>query len=102
MERCIMKMTKLEKALQKAGFDALALPHDCGYGYHVRIHHPNVFTTSIIQTPYSYGWSDGLFEVAIMKGEELVYTTPITSDVLGYLSVEEVVEYHLYPIFAKS
>ncbi len=59
----------------------------------------NGYGVSIISNEYSYGGRDGLFEVAILKGDEedydLCYDTPITSDVLGYLSdkdVEDLIE----------
>ena len=37
----------------------------------------------------SYGGDDGLWELAVMKGGDLCYTTPITNDVVGYLSEKE-------------
>ena len=49
---------------------------------------------SVIMTPYSYGGSDGLYEIAVLKGLEeeweICYDTPITDDVIGYLTKEEV------------
>jgi hypothetical protein len=58
---------------------------------------PNGYGVSIIQSTYSYGGSSGLWEMAILKGNEdewdLTYDTPITSDVLGHLSESEVNEY---------
>jgi len=46
----------------------------------------------------SYGIGQGLWEMAILEGNEkdgwhLTYNTPITDDVIGYLSEEEVSEY---------
>lgn len=44
----------------------------------------------------TYGGRSGLYELAVLNGtqakSELCYTTPITGDVLGYLTPEEVVE----------
>lgn len=49
---------------------------------------------SVIMTPYSYGGSDGLYEVAILQGNDdewsITYDTPITDDVIGYLTKEDV------------
>ncbi len=54
----------------------------------------NGYGLSIIRNGFSYGGSHGLFEVAILEGNEeayeLTYNTIITSDVLGHLSIEEV------------
>jgi hypothetical protein len=54
----------------------------------------NGYGASVICTPYSYGGTKGLYEVAVLKGGKdeacLTYDTPITDDVLGYLSEQEV------------
>lgn len=56
----------------------------------------NGYGASVIQGPYSYGGDEGLYELAVIvwEGETygLTYDTPITSDVLGYLTPEEVDE----------
>lgn len=55
---------------------------------------PNNYGASIIKNEWSYGGKDGLWEVGVIffDGDdyELTYSTPITSDVLGYLTDEEV------------
>ena len=57
---------------------------------------PNKYGASIIKHRGSYGYEEDLFELAVLSWEdgkyELTYKTPITSDVLGYLSNEEVLE----------
>lgn len=53
---------------------------------------PNGYGASIITGPYSYGGDRGLYEIAVLHPEELCYSTPVTDDVMGYLSAEEVVE----------
>lgn len=47
---------------------------------------------SVVRGSTTYGGSQGLFELAILEDGRCCYTTPITSDVLGYLSEAEVLE----------
>jgi hypothetical protein len=52
---------------------------------------PNGYGASIVQGEYTYGGKDGLYEIAVFgKDGHITYSTPITDDVLGYLSEEEV------------
>lgn len=57
----------------------------------------NGLGASVVSHKYSYGGTDGLYELAVIKGDEdvwvLTYDTPITSDVLGHLTEEEVESY---------
>ena len=57
----------------------------------------NGYGVSIIQHNFSYGGDRGLWELAVIKkieneeeGWDICYDTPITSDVLGHLSENEV------------
>ena len=51
----------------------------------------NGYKASIIQNSLSYGGKEGFYELAVMYQEEkILYNTPITVDVLGWLTVEEV------------
>ena len=53
---------------------------------------PNGYGASVIRHKGSYGYSKGLWELAVLdEFGELDYTTPITNDVLGHLSEEEVI-----------
>jgi hypothetical protein len=58
----------------------------------------NTFGGSVVKHQYSYGGHAGKWELAVIKWEsnlsdwDLVYHTPITSDVLGWLDQEEVNE----------
>lgn len=60
---------------------------------------PNGYGVSVVQftTPYgsgSYGADEGLYELAILKGIEekceICYDTPITDDVMGYLTIDDI------------
>lgn len=57
---------------------------------------PNNYGASVIKNKYSYGGTENLWEVGVIffygDDYELTYSTPITSDVLGYLTDEEVCE----------
>lgn len=50
---------------------------------------PNGYGASVIKGPYTYGGKKGLWELAVLKGEELCYDTDITSDVIGHLNDPE-------------
>lgn len=56
----------------------------------------NGYGASVVQHPHSYGGDEGLFELGVVKFEEgtdnwrLNYLTPITDDVIGYLTEEGV------------
>ena len=52
----------------------------------------NGYGASVINGPYSYGGDAGLYELAVLHGEKLCYSTPITNDVVGWQSPAEVVE----------
>ena len=51
----------------------------------------NNYGASVVSSRFSYGGDAGLFEVAVldMKGE-IVYDTPVTDDVVGYLDFDGV------------
>jgi hypothetical protein len=56
----------------------------------------NSYGVSVIKSEYSYGGRDGLYEVAVLRGNsdewDIVYDTSITEDVVGYLSKDGVDE----------
>jgi len=51
---------------------------------------PNGYGASVIRHEGSYGYSQGLWELAVLDGDDLCYSTPVASDVLGYLTEEDV------------
>ena len=54
----------------------------------------NGFGASVVQGPHTYGGNDGKWELAVIKWDgdkfKLNYDTPVTSDVIGHLSENEV------------
>lgn len=60
----------------------------------------NGYGASVVRHFFSYGSEDGLWELAVIKFKpdsehdfQLVYDTPITKDVIGGLTEEQVAEY---------
>lgn len=53
----------------------------------------NGYGASIISHPGSYGYEDGLYELAVLKDGDICYETYLTEDVLGYLTQEDVDDY---------
>lgn len=51
---------------------------------------PNGFGASVVRGTFSYGGDEGLYELAVLHRGDITYETPITDDVLGYLSDDEV------------
>lgn len=73
-----------------AKFEDLAFkPGQLG-GAHAIVVFPNGYGASIVCNPFSYGGPKGLYEIAVLDGQSITYDTPITSDVLGYLTEEDV------------
>lgn len=61
----------------------------------------NGYGASVIKGKHTYGGSEGLWELAVIQWNEdnyeLTYDTPITDDVIGYLT-EDKVKYYLKQI----
>lgn len=60
--------------------------------YRNTISFDNGYSASIVSNEYSYGGDRGLFEVAVIFDGQIVYDTPITSDVMGFLGFSQVAE----------
>jgi hypothetical protein len=61
------------------GLNAARIMFDNGYG------------ASVIIGPHTYGGEDGLYELGVLgKDKKLTYDTPVTDDVEGYLSEDDV------------
>jgi hypothetical protein len=62
-----------------------------GYGIRASIKFDNGYGVSVIRTERSYGGAAGLYELAVLdKYGDMVYDTPITDDVLGHLTEDDV------------
>lgn len=53
-----------------------------------RLNFPNGYTASVLRGGHFYT-AGGTYEIAVMRDGNMVYDTPITDDVLGYLSLDE-------------
>lgn len=62
-------------------------------GIFARIFFANGYGASVIKNKYSYGNEKGLYEIAVLNSDKaIIYNTPITKDVIGNLTPEEVTE----------
>lgn len=50
----------------------------------------NGYGASVIRHQGSYGYAQGKWELAVLQGGELCYSTSITDDVIGHLTEDEV------------
>jgi hypothetical protein len=64
----------------------------CINGIQAIVSFDNGYSTSIVKHSFSYGNEDGLYELAVVHDNMLDYSTPITDDVLGYLTEKQVSE----------
>ena len=75
--------------------------YSAGYGVQAKHFFDNGYGISVVRFKYSYGYEQGLYESAVLKGTEedwhICYDSVITDDVLGYQTEEEV-EVLLYEI----
>ena len=68
-------------------------PHPTGLGgVQATIGFDNRYGASVVCTNFSYGGTLGLYELAVLHDGEITYDTPITGDVMGYLTEDEVTE----------
>lgn len=81
-----MQMNTDTQSLDLSGFNTT--PHGSRGGTDVSF--PNGYGASIIHHATSYGYSDGLFELAVRYAGDITYRTPITDDVLGCLTADDV------------
>ena len=73
-------------------FNDLEFKQDIQRGLNAaRIMFDNGYGASVVVGPYTYGGEDGLYELAVLDSNgKLTYETPVTDDVEGYLSEDDV------------
>jgi hypothetical protein len=74
-------------------FNDLVFKQDIQRGLNAaRIMFDNGYGASVVIGPYTYGGEDGLYELAVILGSDgkLTYDTPVTDDVEGYLTEDDV------------
>jgi len=73
-------------------FDALIFkPHPAGMGgTRAVIDYPNGYGASVITGKVFYTDEEHPYELAVMDANGITYTTPLTEDVLGYLTKDDV------------
>ena len=73
-------------------FNDLVFKQDIQRGLNAaRIMFDNGYGASVIIGPHTYGGEDGLYELGVLgKDKKLTYDTPVTEDVKGYLSEDDV------------
>ncbi len=68
--------------------------HDFHDGVQALHFFPNGYGVSVVRFPGSYGFAEGLYEVAVLKGDankyDLCYDTPVTDDVMGHRDEQDV------------
>lgn len=91
-------MNDLLRKLKNIGGEVIEWMYFEGLGAYTsyRTRYNNGFGASIVCHPGSYGFEDGLYELAVIKWKNdkfhLTYDTPITDDVLGFLEPEDVIK----------
>ncbi len=84
-------ITKIKnmKAFKDLKFKTIDSEHITGVT--TSLHFKNGYGISVISHTYSYGGDRGLYEIAVLDSQgRLTYDTPITDDVIGYLTEKEV------------
>lgn len=67
-------------------------PHPNLPGIRAQLDFPNGYGVSVIAGEPFYTDPERPYEVAVWKGDDLTYDTPITSDVIGYCTPEAVTD----------
>ena len=69
-------------------------PHPVGFGLdtQARMTFPNGYGVSVVTGMHAYSSEGHPYEVAIFDGNGLTYSTPITDDVIGHQTAEDVTD----------
>ncbi len=73
-------------------FNDLEFKQDIQRGLNAaRVMFDNGYGASVVVGPHTYGGEDGLYELGVLgKDKKLTYDTPVTDDVEGYLTEDDV------------
>ena len=91
----MMKLTEnqgevMEDRLMKGGAMVEKVDMPELNGYQLLYKFDNGYGASVVKHDYSYGGKKGKYELAVLdKNGDLCYDTPITSDVIGYLTMSD-------------
>lgn len=67
--------------------------HPMGIGEQCIVRFSNGYGASIVKGAYTYGGDKGLYELAVFgKDGGVTYDTPITDDVLGHMTEQDIEE----------
>jgi len=73
--------------------DLIFKDREIGLGEIARVEFENGWGVSVVKGPYTYGGSDGLYELAVLKDNQIHYDNPVANgDVVGYLRPEDVTD----------
>jgi hypothetical protein len=72
--------------------DLIFVPSTYADGVHAIVTFDNGYGASIVKTDRSYGGKEGLYELAVLFDGLISYDTPITNDVIGFLTEDEVTD----------
>lgn len=71
-------------------FDDLEFTPSSAGGVRAVAQFPNGYRASVVRGDFTYGGDRGFYELAVMDDRGICYDTPITDDVLGYLTPDDV------------
>ena len=60
------------------------------HDYEAKYKFENGYGASVVRGQGTYGHQQGLFELAVMHGDDICYASPITDNVLGHLGKGEI------------
>jgi hypothetical protein len=88
------EITRLPNSYDTTTFNELIfVNHPIGVGVQCIVQYPNGYGASVVKGEHTYGGRDGLYELAVFgKDGHITYDTPITNDVLGHLTEQDVEE----------
>ena len=77
------------KTFDDLTFEKIEVPYNTGV--HAQCVFDNGYGVSAVLSDMSYGNKEGLYELAVLDSDgQITYETPITTDVLGWLTEDDV------------